>query len=217
MAYASAEKKRAAARAWRQSNLDEVRAAERAGYARNAELRRTKKRAWRAAHPERTKEIDRVWREANADKHRANARAWGAANRERKAEVSAAWAKRNPEKVKASGRAWHKAHPENARERKHRRRAREKAAHGTWTADDLRLLQSILGDRCLHPGCRTPTDRVAVDHVIPLARGGSNQPTNLQPLCVHCNTRKCTRRTDYRTPQQIKKILRAFQLSLFAS
>jgi len=30
----------------------------------------------------------------------------------------------------------------------------------------------------------------ALDHVVPLARGGSNLPDNLKPICRHCNSRK---------------------------
>jgi hypothetical protein len=36
-------------------------------------------------------------------------------------------------------------------------------------------------------------DRLTVDHVVPLARGGTNDPTNLQVLCLSCNTRKGAR------------------------
>ena len=43
------------------------------------------------------------------------------------------------------------------------------------------------GHRCLHCGAR---ERLVPDHVVPLIRGGSNELTNLQTLCVPCNSRK---------------------------
>ena len=43
------------------------------------------------------------------------------------------------------------------------------------------------GHRCLHCGA---SERLVPDHVVPLIRGGSNELTNLQTLCVACNSRK---------------------------
>jgi 5-methylcytosine-specific restriction endonuclease McrA len=34
------------------------------------------------------------------------------------------------------------------------------------------------------------TNRLEIDHIIPIARGGTNEPDNLQVLCRHCNAKK---------------------------
>lgn len=34
------------------------------------------------------------------------------------------------------------------------------------------------------------TEKLAVDHVVPMARGGSDDPSNLQILCKRCNSSK---------------------------
>jgi hypothetical protein len=34
------------------------------------------------------------------------------------------------------------------------------------------------------------TDRVVLDHIVPLAQGGADDEGNLQPLCTPCNTAK---------------------------
>lgn len=43
------------------------------------------------------------------------------------------------------------------------------------------------GYECRYCGC---TDELAVDHIIPLSRGGTNDPENLTPACKPCNSSK---------------------------
>lgn len=43
------------------------------------------------------------------------------------------------------------------------------------------------GGRCVKCGSR---DRLTVDHIVPRARGGTNDPANLQTLCHTCNQEK---------------------------
>lgn len=65
-----------------------------------------------------------------------------------------------------------------------------------------RQILVILGGVCLN--CKgTPVTR---DHIVPIARGGLNHPTNLQPLCQRCNLRKADSIFDYRTPEQKAQI-----------
>lgn len=46
---------------------------------------------------------------------------------------------------------------------------------------------SILGHMCQHCGT---TERIEMDHIIPLSKGGTNHIDNLQPLCRSCNSKK---------------------------
>jgi 5-methylcytosine-specific restriction protein A len=36
---------------------------------------------------------------------------------------------------------------------------------------------------CVRPGCETPTDRLQVDHIVPLALGGADKDWNCETLC----------------------------------
>ena len=118
------------------------------------------------------------------------------------------------EKINQKIRERRKKYPDKYKEKKHKRRARIIGARGGWSLIDIAILRKILGEECPAPG--EHRGLMSIDHIIPLACGGSNEPTNLQFLCQRHNGIKSHRsRNDYRTPLQIKKILAAFQMELF--
>ncbi|HEX6947170.1 MAG TPA: HNH endonuclease [Acidimicrobiia bacterium] len=61
---------------------------------------------------------------------------------------------------------------------------------------DIHLRLGVLrrdGFRCSHCGFVGDIRQLEVDHVRPLARGGTDSPDNLQTLCRRCNRRKGAR------------------------
>jgi 5-methylcytosine-specific restriction endonuclease McrA len=74
-----------------------------------------------------------------------------------------------------------------------RRRAHVAAAPGVATPDQIAARVAMWGGTCWM--CRMAPG-TAIDHVIPLSRGGTNWPANLRPACQPCNSRKHDR--DYR-------------------
>ena len=69
------------------------------------------------------------------------------------------------------------------------RRARVKSAPGRYYADDIAKLLTLQRGRCVI--CRTDiSSAYHIDHIVPLVRGGSNWPENLQLLCGSCNRSK---------------------------
>lgn len=76
---------------------------------------------------------------------------------------------------------------EKKRIRKHIRRALEKKAKGKFTLKDWKRILKEHFFRCAWCGTK---HGLTIDHVIPLSKGGSNFPSNLQPLCRSCNSRK---------------------------
>lgn len=124
---------------------------------------------------------------------REQQRRWRHSNPDRAAEYDRRWASQNPAKRRAKHARLKAADPERyrlyAKVGDHRRRARELAAPGAATDEQLRQRWHVYGGLCWM--CGGPAD--VMDHVKPLAKGGSNWPANLRPACTRCNRRKLAR------------------------
>ena len=60
------------------------------------------------------------------------------------------------------------------------------------TANDISRMIEQQGGRCKAPGCVADisTGNYHVDHVVPIAAGGTHEPGNVQLLCPGCNLSK---------------------------
>lgn len=195
--------------AYYRANIDARRAAQRAYNSRTAAQRSQRDKAARAAEPPERRE-----------KRRAAGRAWTLANRDKVKADLRAWRERNQEKIRAKGRertivkaddrrryerdrrrmkpGWDKA-------KKNTRRARVRAAAGSFSPAEWAVLCALFGRRCV--AC-TRELKLTADHVVPLAASGSNDISNIQPLCQPCNSSKGTRTIDYR-PARIEALIAA--------
>jgi 5-methylcytosine-specific restriction endonuclease McrA len=68
-----------------------------------------------------------------------------------------------------------------------------RGSEGSHTAADIAEILKAQGGRCAY--CRTSLNRAKkhVDHIVPLALGGSNGRANLQIACAACNQSKSAR------------------------
>lgn len=70
-----------------------------------------------------------------------------------------------------------------------RRMEREANAPGKFTDDDLQRIYRDQDGRCVYCGADL-SDGYQTDHIVPLIRGGSNDPSNIQLTCARCNRTK---------------------------
>lgn len=129
-------------------------------------------RTYRAKNPKAANERNRVWRSKNPDYMKG-------------------YRTQNREQVNENNLRWQKANPDCRRATKARRRARERG--GSITVADIKDVLGRQRHRCGY--CRIDLRKSGyhVDHIVPLAGGGSNVRKNIQALCGQCNRRKSAR------------------------
>lgn len=116
-------------------------------------------------------------------------REWYRARKDRDPEAFKRWYAENSEAYREKARARRAAAPDTYAVHSRNRRAREAAAEGFHTGDDIVSLRQKQGDKCA--SCQVSLKgRGHVDHVQPLSKGGTNWPHNLQLLCRSCNLSK---------------------------
>jgi 5-methylcytosine-specific restriction endonuclease McrA len=73
-----------------------------------------------------------------------------------------------------------------------KRRARENEASGSFTKGDILNLFKMQKGKCAYfKTCGQKLgDKYHIDHIVPLTKGGSNWPRNLQLTCIRCNCSK---------------------------
>ncbi|QOD65824.1 HNH endonuclease [Ochrobactrum sp. MT180101] len=138
---------------------------------------------WKADNPEKEKESRllsvRAWVERNPERKKELARKSNA-----KPDVSA--------NNVARAKKWNENNPDRAREIRlvsdRNRRALKRGSMGAHTKDDVAAILIRQRHRCAECGASVRKKNYRhVDHIVPLSKGGTNWPWNLQVLCPPCN------------------------------
>lgn len=125
---------------------------------------------WRSANPSRPD----TRKNRTRDRAKANA-------------AMAIWREKNRESLRAASREWYAANPDKRRVKEQARRARARKAEGKFTVADIERITKAQNGLC---ACCRKDRKLTIDHIVPLSKGGSNWPSNIQMLCSPCNTRK---------------------------
>jgi 5-methylcytosine-specific restriction endonuclease McrA len=120
---------------------------------------------------------------------KARSKQWKRENRERAVANDARWQRENKERVQAKGNRWRARHPYRAFFVDKARHSNSRSPGGRVTAKQLAARWEYYGGRCWV--CKA--EATEIDHVKPMAWGGSGWPANLRPICQPCNIKKSSR------------------------
>lgn len=128
-------------------------------------------------------------REKRKEKGRIECRMWYLKNKARRLKTLHEQRKANPTYYRRLAKLWRDKNPERIKARTQRRRALEIGAEGFFTAQDVQNLRVAQKGLCAL--CAKPLLKVFhVDHIVPLSRGGTNDPNNIQLTHPRCNLSK---------------------------
>jgi len=129
------------------------------------------------------------WSKNNKDREKARMADYYLRTRELYLARKKIWRIGNPEIYRESSRRYRERNPDKLAAYARNRRARTARAEGSHTIEDVRKILASQKNKCAT--CKEYTkDGYHVDHIQPLARGGTNWPDNLQILCPSCNLSK---------------------------
>lgn len=158
------------------ANYDKIRAQHAEYRASNMDKRRDK--AYAAAYYA-----------ANSVEIKARVSAYRAANIEKEKARSVKWRKDNPDKRRAHDAIYRAAHTESGRIYRHNRRARIAENGGKLSPELVSKLIKLQRGKCACCGLRLG-DNYHMDHIMPIALGGTNEDWNIQLLRATCNMQK---------------------------
>jgi len=166
-------------------------------YVEHAEEHREYDKKYRTEHLEEIHERQKVYRAENPEKIRRRKQK----HYEEHKEYYREWHQRDhaehPERARERNKKRRAEHPEYSCEKVRERRARKRnVAGGHFTEKEWQELLDMTGHKCLCCGAtNVPLQR---DHIVPLGPPHSDEITNIQPLCVHCNTSKQRKTINYK-------------------
>lgn len=186
------EKRKQIVKKYETNNPDKVKENQKKQYEKNKETVNQRSKIWAKNNPEKRKEIVEKFTENNRDKILKYYYEYE--SKISTIRMRAKYRQENKVKISLKNKEWAKNNPDKVLARYHNYRARKRNAKGTHTGEDIKALFISQNGICNGCGCKLQTSgrkKYHIDHIVALANGGSNYPSNLQLLCPSCNTSKC--------------------------
>ena len=157
-------------------------------------------REWLVAHEdgqEYMRLASRKYQEANRETCRKRSKAWKKRTGwTEDPAYRAAHTEKNRERIEARRRNYYHENKPAFYAKAHEQRAKRRGAEGRFTAKDTNRILKSQDGMCAY--CYE-SDNLHLDHKVPISRGGTNWPDNLQYLCAFHNLSKHARTdSDYR-------------------
>lgn len=188
---------------WRKANPEKVKENNANWYAANTEKARAYSREYARKHPVQVKARIAACKKAHEarveqlspaekaviekdkkDRQRVSSAKWYRKNAERARLSTSMWRMLNPDKNKQYRIAYRKEKGHIERAARHKRRA-----SGTLSSRIVKKLMSLQRGKCACCGIRLG-NKYHLDHIVPIALGGTNTDDNVQLLHAKCNLQK---------------------------
>jgi 5-methylcytosine-specific restriction endonuclease McrA len=182
------QRQREANKRWCLANPEKLKASKKANYQKNIESIKARKAIWRAANKDKTAAYNKEYYARNPEFHSQRFSVWYEANKEK---VNARWRKYHADNLDKINK-----HRVIYRQQNHdklvidsaNRQKRLKENGGKLSYGIIPKIRKLQKNKCAC--CKCDLVKEHLDHIIPLALGGSHSDDNIQLLCPFCNQSK---------------------------
>lgn len=147
---------------------------------------------WRKENPDKFRAIQEKWDDKNSGKLKEAAHSLYLQNRSEKIAYAKEYYEANKEVIKPRKADWQKRNLDKCRISDQNRRAQKLSSGGVLSQGIKDRLFTLQRGKCAC--CGLPLgDKFHLDHIMPLALGGTNTDNNIQLLRQRCNNQKYTK------------------------